>query len=553
MTQAQGAIPVEDFLYAHTQNQVTEVALSTVTLGGTTPSAGKAWFYMDTAPGQTVRADVVWGGAVRGTTTVPAASGYAWRSISVVPPDQASVDDLRIRFTVTTAGTGSADVFATYFELTTTGGTGPPPRTLTVTPPTGTGSGTITGTGISCPGDCSETYADGTAVTLSANPAAGSTFGGWTGACSGTGSCALTMNADKTVSGSFSASAPPPRTLTVTPPTGTGSGTITGTGINCPGDCTETYADGTAVTLSANPAAGSTFGGWTGACSGTGSCALTMNADKTVSGSFSASAPPPRTLTVTPPTGTGSGTITGTGINCPGDCTETYADGTAVTLSANPAAGSTFGGWTGACSGTGSCALTMNADKTVSGSFSASAPPPRTLTVTPPTGTGSGTITGTGINCPGDCTETYADGTAVTLSANPAAGSTFGGWTGACSGTGSCALTMNADKTVSGSFSASGGGGGTQLLRPNADITSQWTVCCAVSTAWDALNDNVTQAQGAIPVENFLYAHNQNQVTEVALSSSPWAAPPRAPARPGSTWTPRRARPFVPTSSGAAR
>ena len=115
------------------------MALSTVTLGGTTPSAGKAWFYMDTAPGQVVRADVIWGGAVRGTTTVPASSNYAWRSINVVPPDQTSVDDLRIRFTVTTAGSGTADVFATYFELTTTGGSGPPPRTLTVTPPTGTG------------------------------------------------------------------------------------------------------------------------------------------------------------------------------------------------------------------------------------------------------------------------------------------------------------------------------------------------------------------------------------------------------------------------------
>ena len=63
--------------------------------------------------------------------------------------------------------------------------------------------------------------------------------------------------------------------------------------------------------------------------------------------------PPPRTLTVTPPTGTGTGTITGTGINCPGDCTETYPDGTAVTLSANPTGGSSFAGWSGDCTGTG--------------------------------------------------------------------------------------------------------------------------------------------------------------------------------------------------------
>jgi len=213
VTQAQGRIPSEDFIHTRALSKVTEVALSSVTLGTSTPSAGKAWFYMDTGAGQSVRADVIWGGSVRGTTTVPGGSGYAWRSISVVPPDQASLDDLRIRFTVTSAGSGSADVFATYFELTTTSGAAPAPppppppqRTLTVTPPTGSGSGTITSTGINCPGDCSETYADGTAVTLSANPAAGSTFGGWSGACSGTGSCQVTMNADKTVSGSFSAS-----------------------------------------------------------------------------------------------------------------------------------------------------------------------------------------------------------------------------------------------------------------------------------------------------------------------------------------------------------
>ena len=79
----QTSIPVENFLYAHNLNLVTEVALSTVTLGASTPTAGKAWFYMDTGRARCVRADVIWGGAVRGTTTVPAASGYAWRSVNV--------------------------------------------------------------------------------------------------------------------------------------------------------------------------------------------------------------------------------------------------------------------------------------------------------------------------------------------------------------------------------------------------------------------------------------------------------------------------------------
>ena len=173
VTQAQTSIPAEVFIYASALNRVTEVALSTATLNGT-PTTSRAWFYMDTAPGQTVRADVIWGGAVRGTTTVPGSSSYQWRSISVVPPNQAAVDDLRIRFTITTAGSSTADVFAAYFELVTTGG-GPPPRDLTVTPPTGTGTGTITGPGISCPGDCTETYADGTAV-VQREPDRGSSF-----------------------------------------------------------------------------------------------------------------------------------------------------------------------------------------------------------------------------------------------------------------------------------------------------------------------------------------------------------------------------------------
>ncbi|CAN5867248.1 hypothetical protein BH18ACT6_BH18ACT6_10000 [soil metagenome] len=53
------------------------------------------------------------------------------------------------------------------------------------------------------------------------------------------------------------------------------------------------------------------------------------------------------------------------------------------------------------------------------------------------TGTDTGTVTSspTGINCGTDCTEAYSNGTVVTLTATPAAGSTFAGWSGACTGT----------------------------------------------------------------------------------------------------------------------
>jgi hypothetical protein len=69
-------------------------------------------------------------------------------------------------------------------------------------------------------------------------------------------------------------------------------------------------------------------------------------------------------------------------------------------------------------------------------------------------GTGTGTITSapTGITCGIDCTETVAPGTVVVLTAAAAAGSTFAGWSGGCSGTATCAVTMNANAAVTATF-----------------------------------------------------------------------------------------------------
>ncbi len=98
--------------------------------------------------------------------------------------------------------------------------------------------------------------------------------------------------------------------------------------------------------------------------------------------SLGAAPPPPplqRTLTVQVQ-GAGTGTVTGPGINCPGDCTETYADGAPVALVAAPAAGSNFGGWSGACSGSvASCALTMDSDKQATATFGSDSTPPPPL------------------------------------------------------------------------------------------------------------------------------------------------------------------------------
>ena len=319
--------------------------------------------------------------------------------------------------------------------------------TLTVTAPT---NGTITGTGINCGTggtDCTQDFDYNTVVPLVATPVTGYSLGGWTGACSGTGACSVTMTQARTVGATFTIQR---FTLTVSPqPT---NGTVTGLGILCgPGnaDCSETYDYNTVVALTAVPATGYDFGGWTGACTGTGVCSVTMTQARTVGTSFTIQR---HALTVSPqPT---NGTVTGTGITCGSggtDCTETFNYGTVVALTATPATGYDFGGWTGACTGTGACSVTMTTARTVAASF---VPERYTLTVTRPT---RGTITATGIACGtggSDCTQDYDYGTVVAVTAVPDTNYKLRLWTGACTGTGACSLTMTVSRSVGGVFNA---------------------------------------------------------------------------------------------------
>ncbi|HKT11491.1 MAG TPA: choice-of-anchor D domain-containing protein [Terriglobia bacterium] len=152
----------------------------------------------------------------------------------------------------------------------------------------GTGSGSVVSdpAGISCGSsgsDCAATFAPGTSVTLIATPDQNSIFAGWDLACSGKRSCNLDTKADKQVMASFTALP----VLSVTP-TDNGSGHITSSpaGIDCGGTCAASFNFGTVVSLTAVPDAGSSFGGWSGACTGTGPCTVTVNADTLVSAAF---------------------------------------------------------------------------------------------------------------------------------------------------------------------------------------------------------------------------------------------------------------------------
>src|SRR5919106_1353969 len=103
----------------------------------------------------------------------------------------------------------------------------------------------------------------------------------------------------------------------------------------------------------------------------------------------------------------GSGTVTSTpaGIDCPGDCSQSYPSGTQVTLAATAATGWTFGGWSGACT-VSPCVVSMDGARAVTATFTQSPPQTFALTVTVQ---GSGTVTSTpaGISCPGDCSQSY--------------------------------------------------------------------------------------------------------------------------------------------------
>ncbi len=247
----------------------------------------------------------------------------------------------------------------------------------------------------------------------------------------------------------------PTYALTVTK-AGTGSGTVASTpsGVNCGATCSASFVSGTSVTLTATPAAGSSFASWSGACTGSASCVVTMSQARAVTATFNTTPVTTYALTVLK-AGTGSGTVVSapTGVNCGSTCTASFESGTSVTLTATPASGSIFAGWSGLCTGTASCVVTMTAAREVTATFDTSPVQTYALTVTK-SGTGSGTVSSSpaGVSCGATCSASFNSGTSVTLTATPASGSTFASWGGACSGSAGCVVTMSQARAVTATF-----------------------------------------------------------------------------------------------------
>jgi hypothetical protein len=212
---------------------------------------------------------------------------------------------------------------------------------------------------------------------------------------------------------------------------------------------------GTPQAISTTVSAGYLFAGWTAAPAANAafdnaaaeSTNVTLSGDATVTANYTQVF----TLLVAVQ-GSGAVTSVPAGIDCGADCTEIFASGTNVTLTPAAGAGFIFSGWTGDAD----CfdgSVVMTGDRSCTASFSLNT---FTLTVSA-AGTGFGSVSSSlaGIDCGADCTETYAGGTTVTLTADPALRSFFTGW----GGDADCAdgvVTMTADCSCTAAFSAMG-------------------------------------------------------------------------------------------------
>ncbi|HTR74158.1 MAG TPA: IPT/TIG domain-containing protein [Solirubrobacterales bacterium] len=412
---------------------------------------------------------------------------------------------------------------------------------------TGTGSGSFeckvlpSGTA----GPCAAEYEEGKEVEVIPVPGGGSAFAEWTGACTGTGSCVVTMSAAKSVTGVFNAGTTEFK-FTVTR-NGTGTGSLSGgstarpSTISCAagtGACAEhEYVEGEVVKLKATAAAGSIFAAWTNCTPVSGhpeECEVTMSAAKSVTATFNV--PPPSVISVSPAEGSTAGgqIVTIVGANLTGTIkaefgtrevkaidflsdsateisleapessagrvhvTVTTSSGTSATSAADeytyvaspavtavsPASGPTEGGDVVVISGrslagasrvafggsaativentgttikttapahaAGSVHVTVTTIGGTSGNFAADEytyVPPQALSIAK-AGSGSGSVSCDG----GVCASSYPFGATVTLSASAASGSKFTAFSGACAGTGSCAVKIEGPTSVTATF-----------------------------------------------------------------------------------------------------
>jgi hypothetical protein len=154
----------------------------------------------------------------------------------------------------------------------------------------------------------------------------------------------------------------------------------------------------------------------------------------------------PLTLTISGP---GSVVANVPGLLCAASCTTTWNAGQPLALTATPRAGSRLVRWTGACSGSAACNVTVAAGASVGAVF-ASASFRLQVSVS---GRGAVRSSTAGITCRPRCSASFRSFSPVRLTATPAKGWKLRSWSGACRGARkTCTVPMSAATSARATF-----------------------------------------------------------------------------------------------------
>ena len=327
--------------------------------------------------------------------------------------------------------------------------------------------------GTTNPSPGSHSYLAGTVVTVSASANPGYEFSHWSGDVTGTSSTInVTMDGNKSVTANFTGGRMYTLTILANPAEG---------GTTNPPPGAYIYPAGTSVTIGASPAAEWLFVNWSGDASGSSTTTnVVMNADKVAVANFTRF----YTLTIdaVPPQG-------GTTLPPPGSYS--FERGSVVTVSAQTAEGWSLAGWAGDATGADSTInVTMDGNKSISAVFVRY----HTLTIRadPPEG---------GATIPEEGSYSFVEGSVITLTAVPAEGFSFGGWTGDITSSDiTTTVTMDTDKSVTANFTTAGvfytliieiNGEGTVEPQPGPHSYAAGTIVPLTATpaeGWEFLN-----------------------------------------------------------------
>ena len=296
-------------------------------------------------------------------------------------------------------------------------------------------------------------------VQLTAVPAAGFEFSGWSGDAVGTSNpTTIAMNSNKNITANFTPITTHTLNVIVNP---VGGGNVT----KVPDK--SSYSHGETVVLIAAPSPYYLFTGWTGDVpGGTPTLVVTMDSSKTITARFTLETYP-LTVNVTP-------VFSGHVDKDPSQ--SVFEHNAVVKMTAVPATGRIFTGWSGDASGnTNPIFLTMNSAKTVTANFT---PITHTLSVNvSPTGGGS-------VSKNPD-KPVYDYGENVEISAVPAPGYTFTHWSGNAGGVDiPVYVTMHNDLTVTANFE----GPPPELTVTAPNGGEDWQLGSTQNITWDYAN-----------------------------------------------------------------